>query len=104
MFAIEGPTVSIWAPSGTFCEIHLPASRPPGTPPEPARNVASPALSIRDQLDANSESEITTTAATATRRSVRNVRAPFGDFVSSPQRAIVRAASSATAGATGRRY
>src|SRR6476661_8651560 len=39
MFAIEGPRASRSAPTGTCSSTHSPASRPPGTPPVPARKV-----------------------------------------------------------------
>src|SRR3954463_13201870 len=39
MFAIDGPIDTTPAPAGTFLATQSPASRPPGTPPVPARKL-----------------------------------------------------------------
>src|SRR5580693_4316444 len=36
---MDGPMVKIVAPCGRLAAIHCPASRPPGSPPDPARKV-----------------------------------------------------------------
>src|SRR6266498_4865102 len=43
MFAMDGPIASISEPAGVCLPIHVPAARPPGTPPVPARNVVEDA-------------------------------------------------------------
>src|SRR5437016_7228741 len=51
MFAIEGPIASISVPRGVCSSIHFPASRPPGTPPVPARKdveFVAPAITPQD--------------------------------------------------------
>jgi hypothetical protein len=50
MLAIEGPMVSSLLPGGVLACSQRPASRPPGTPPEPARKLVEPAEDTRPQL------------------------------------------------------
>src|SRR5687768_9012960 len=104
MLAIDGPSDIIRAPSGTLAAIQRPAARPPGTPPEPARNVDACEGCTRSQ--AGTERLTITTAqaagiphrASATRDGVA-LKGTVGR-----QLARNRPASSATAGATGSRY
>src|SRR3954447_3272875 len=100
MLAIDGPTDIIRAPSGTCLRIHRPASRPPGTPPEPARNVADVAGWILDQLGIASDSTTTATSTGVTRGAYRKC----GASTPKSKRASRRAARTATAGAIGSRY
>src|SRR5512146_1098000 len=63
MLAMDGPMVMNWAYAGTFASIQAPASRPPGTPPVPARNSEPTCGWIRCQLAKASDA---TTATEAT--------------------------------------
>src|SRR5580765_2290063 len=103
MFAIDGPIASISAPFGTFVLIQLPSSRPPGTPPEPARNVSdSPGL-IRCQVGIATDAATQTAAALISSREGRGTL-PMRRLLEGCQRASVRPASTATAGAHGSKY
>src|SRR5215207_3196465 len=100
MFAIEGPTDIIRAPTGTLWLIQRPASRPPGTPPDPARKVVDAEGWIFDQLGMASVSAIRVARAGAM------IRPSFASRTSDAKsnRVRKRAASTATAGAIGSRY
>src|SRR3954464_10501185 len=98
---MDGPIASRRAPSGTLAATHLPASRPPGSPPVPARNVpVAEGLTVAQTGTARltDSTAVRTAAATVVDQAghcARRVRAT---------RTSVRAASTARAGAIGRRY
>src|SRR3990172_2046571 len=103
IFAMDGPNVINTAPSGRLARIHIPASRAPGTPPVPAVNVSEDAGLTSPQLLKNNVTVVAPTASHFTQDALRfhfktNRSLPTG------QRASVLPASTATAGATGRRY
>src|SRR5574341_2275433 len=103
MLAIEGPTVINFAPSGMFVSIQWPASRPPGNPPEPARNVSEVDGCTCCQAGINNDNEITPVATGASHElgpRMPRMKTSFGG----DQVASVRAARIATAGAMGSRY
>src|SRR5215217_4266508 len=100
MFAIDGPTDIIRAPTGTLWLIQRPASRPPGTPPDPARKVVDVEGWIFEQLGMASVSASTATSAGAMTRP--SLASYTSDAKSNPVRK--RAARTATAGAIGSRY
>ena len=87
--AIDGPIVSIVAPSGTLSATHWPASRPPGSPPVPASDDAACDGWIFDHFGTTSDSATAATAAYSQRRG---------------SAASARPASSASSGAAGSRY
>src|SRR6266700_3343521 len=102
MLAIDGPMDSISASTGVSDLIHAPASRPPGTPPVPARNEVDPAALILDQLSIASQATTAVVATTPTTRPAAALRRPIRSqttgLASSP------AASTAHGAATGSRY
>src|SRR3989304_2951103 len=102
MFAIDGARVIKVAPGGVFSRIHRPASRPPGTPPEPARN--RPVALVARTCHAGIRREIATKDASPRRTQE--------DWISRPrtrnegadgQRVKVRPAATANGGAIKRR-
>src|SRR5262245_36629688 len=100
MFAIDGPKVSTTDPLGVLAANHLPVSRPPGTPPDPARKVADSVWRTDDQLGTSRLS--VTTAITPARAAMarRGARSRAGRGRSTRP----RAASTATGAAIGSRY
>ena len=107
MFAIDGPIVRIRAFEGRVPSIQRPVSRPPGTPPEPARKVPLVAGVTRPHVVTNSDAAITPTATGTNMRwrprgVARRPRRPGSRACSACRTAW--AASSATAGAVGSRY
>ena len=102
MFAIDGPIASISAPAGMCVRIQPPASLPPGTPPEPARNLPDEGGWIRPQAGIAS---VTATPAVASALNACAVwRRPANFVQCSGQSANVRAARIAIGGAIGSRY
>src|SRR5688572_607307 len=108
MLAMDGPMVMSLAPAGTFALIHSPASRPPGTPPDPARNWSEPEAWTRDQLGTTSVRTSTPTRAALSQRPVgtrrRRSRPLKTTSWAGAQRANVLAARIARAGAIGNKY
>src|SRR4029077_8032010 len=96
--AIEGPRASKRAPDVVLVRNHVPAARPPATPPVPARNVVDDGGCMRDQLACASEPNSTTTSnvlnATSTPRAPRR----------RGKRPSARPASTAIGGAIGSKY
>src|SRR5258708_38936287 len=68
MFAIDGPIDNISVSVGVSDLIHVPASRPPGTPPVPARHEVDPAALMLDQLNSASDAATAAVATTPTAR------------------------------------
>src|SRR5713226_227300 len=102
MFAIDGPIDSISVSVGVSDLIHVPASRPPGTPPVPARNEVDPAALMLDQLNSASDAAtavvITAPTASAILAWCRQIARQTTGLASNP------AASTAHGAATGSRY
>src|SRR3954454_4022285 len=105
MLAIEGPIASNSAPTGRFPRIHWPASRPPATPPVPARKL--------EPADDGCTRSQDVTARLATSRTATAARNPVVVTASTPalHRTCGRgtltttiAASTATGTAIGSRY
>src|SRR4030088_1988163 len=101
MFAIDGPTASILLPSGRFALIHSPVSRPPGTPPEPARNVG---VGVGFTACQDGTAILIPTPRTTAMRVARASGGRSADNPGNVPRTTVRAASTAMIGAIGRRY
>src|SRR5688572_16959373 len=93
MLAIDGPMVMKVDPSGALASIHAPVSRPPGSPPDPARNVSGLAPWTRPHVGMRR-----LRAAIATPSDLRWCPAGIGNRLSA------RAARTASAGAMGSRY
>src|SRR5215204_3627315 len=104
MLAIDGPTDIIRAPTGTLRPIQRPASRPPGTPPEPARKVDAFDGCTLLQLDTASETVSTARASGMIHARRRNRQRDRHGIMLGSHSLKKRAASTATAGAMGRRY
>src|SRR5437588_3574671 len=98
MFGIEGPSASRRVPEAVFVRNHVPAARPPGTPPVPARYELVELGSMLDQLACASVPKSTTRSNAL--KSALPARAPLRRG----RRPRARPARTATAGATGRRY
>src|SRR3954463_9708027 len=98
---MDGPIASRRAPSGTLAATPFPASRPPGSPPVPARNVP-----VVDGLTVAQTGTARLTDSTAVRTAAATVAAPAGPRAGRARatRTSVRAASTARAGAIARRY
>src|SRR5215213_1639275 len=101
MLAIDGPTDIMRAPVGTLRSIQRPASRPPGTPPEPARKLVTFDGCTFCQLGIAIDAATTTMAPA---RSQVRVAGRLRARASGVQCTRKRAARIATAGAIGSRY
>src|SRR5690242_16666275 len=102
MFAMEGPVASICAPSGVWAATHIPASRPPGTPPVPARNEVALAVLMLAQDPMASHTATATVAAVNSARPYRVL--PRASRVTRSTSESKPAARIATGAATGSRY
>src|SRR3954447_11649666 len=101
---MDGPIASSCAPGGTFCRTHLPASRPPGTPPVPARNFPVGAgLTTAHVGTARLMSVMAVAPATSARSTHRRADEGRG-MATVDRRDSARPASTAMTGATGSRY
>src|SRR3954451_13563995 len=105
MFAIDGPIDTTPAPAGTFLATHSPASRPPGTPPVPARKL-EPVVAGWTWTQVVTARLITRTPATTARSAVVVTVTAFARHVTSRAGRLTTtiAASTATGTAMGSRY
>src|ERR671939_1857830 len=101
-FAIDGPIVITFAPFGTWCLIHWPASRPPGTPPAPASSAPPSDGWMRSRLATTRESAITPAATGDSQRRAAGEKG--AGSLGGLQPVSVLAARIATTGAAGSRY
>src|ERR1700680_1479001 len=101
MFAIDGPSASNCALRGTFAPTHRPASRPPATPPDPARNVPDDDGVIFWIVGSR---RLRPMAAMATPLTIGDTPVERSSRPRMGRRARDRAASSATGVAIGSRY
>src|SRR6266516_5922905 len=99
MFAMDGPTDNTSAPPGVLDCIHTPTSRPPGTPPVPARNEVEFAVSMLVQHVTTSQPATSVIAPALMARPARALpRASLAASSLSVSRPLARTANGATMG------